>query len=188
MKNVMQVVALDVRIGAPTPSDRRRCRCGLWRPQISVDQRGPKSTSSVPTSGSSDSSSSSQQQMIPADEQSNFETFRDCLSTVVIERLAPETAKPRKRVKGRKNEIKPVVQIVNGDNGEADTNELSDFTEVSGTVTVLIYHVADEHTPVSCRRDVHQFATGATSALIFSHPRRRYCCGQVRNAARYRCS
>jgi len=72
--------------------------------------------------------------MIPEDEQSNFEAFRDCLSTVVIERLAPETAKPRKRVKGRKNEIKPVVQPQNGEDGDTDARELSDFTEVGHIV------------------------------------------------------
>ena len=72
--------------------------------------------------------------MIPEDEQNNFETFRDCLSTVVIERLAPETAKPRKRVKGRKNEIKPLVQPQDGENGETDASELSEFTEVSRTL------------------------------------------------------
>ena len=68
--------------------------------------------------------------MIPSDEESNFELFRDCLSTVVIERLAPATTKPKKRVKGRKNEIKPVIQATNGQNGEADAAELSEFTEV----------------------------------------------------------
>lgn len=67
--------------------------------------------------------------MIPSEEEANFETFRDCLSTVVIERLAPATAKPKKRVKGRKNEIKPVVAAGGRDVG-ADAAELSEFTEV----------------------------------------------------------
>jgi hypothetical protein len=69
-------------------------------------------------------------QMISSDEVSNFELFRDCLSTVVIERLAPATTKPRKRVKGRKNEIKPVVRATNEQDGEANAAELSEFTEV----------------------------------------------------------
>lgn len=68
--------------------------------------------------------------MIPPEEESNFETFRDCLSTVLIERLAPATAKTKKRVKGRKNEIKPVVRDAEGKDGEADAAELSEFTEV----------------------------------------------------------
>jgi hypothetical protein len=68
--------------------------------------------------------------MISSSEESNFETFRDCLSTVLIERLAPATAKPKKRVKGRKNEIKPVVRTTAGEEGEADAAELSEFTEV----------------------------------------------------------
>lgn len=68
--------------------------------------------------------------MISSEEESSFETFRDCLSTVLIERLAPATAKPKKRVKGRKNEIKPVVRATTGEEDEADAAELSEFTEV----------------------------------------------------------
>jgi hypothetical protein len=68
--------------------------------------------------------------MIPPEEESNFEIFRDCLSTVLIERVAPATAKHKKRVKGRKNEIKPVVRVTNEEEGEADAAELSEFTEV----------------------------------------------------------
>lgn len=68
--------------------------------------------------------------MIASDEVSNFELFRDCLSTVVIERLAPATTKPKKRVKGHKNEIKPVVQTTKEQDGETDAAELSEFTEV----------------------------------------------------------
>jgi hypothetical protein len=70
--------------------------------------------------------------MIPPEEESNFQTFRDCLSTVLIERVAPATAKPKRRVKGRKNEIKPVVRVTDGEEGEADEAELSEFTEVNG--------------------------------------------------------
>jgi len=73
--------------------------------------------------------------MISSEEESNFETFRDCLSTVLIERLAPATAKPKKRVKGRKNEIKPVVRITTEEEGEADAAELSEFTEVGNSVS-----------------------------------------------------
>jgi hypothetical protein len=68
--------------------------------------------------------------MIPPEEEPNFETFRDCLSTVLIERVAPAIAKPKKRVKGRKNEIKPVVRATDGEEGETDAAELSEFTEV----------------------------------------------------------
>ena len=72
--------------------------------------------------------------MISLEKESNFETFRDCLSTVLIERLAPATAKPKKRVKGRKNEIKPVVKATTGEEGEADAAELSEFTEVGTNI------------------------------------------------------
>lgn len=64
-----------------------------------------------------------------SDETSNFEIFRDCLSTAIIERLAPTTSKPKKKIKGRKNEIKPVAKT-SEDAGEADAAELSEFTEV----------------------------------------------------------
>jgi hypothetical protein len=67
-------------------------------------------------------------QMIPESEQNNFEVFRDCLSTTLIERLAPSTKK--KRVKGRKNEIKPVAKVIDGNQDELEAAELSDFTEV----------------------------------------------------------
>lgn len=72
--------------------------------------------------------------MISPETESNFEAFRDCLSTVLIERLAPATAKPKKRVKGRKNEIKPVVKATAREEGEADAAELSEFTEVGTNI------------------------------------------------------
>lgn len=90
--------------------------------------------------------------MVSSEEESNFETFRDCLSTVVIEKLAPATAKPKKRVKGRKNEIKPVVAA--GD-GETDAADLSEFTEV-GLASCLLsekyVHVAKGTTSTSPKR------------------------------------
>lgn len=65
--------------------------------------------------------------MIAAEEYGNYETFRDCLSTVVIDKLAPTHQTKRKRIKGRKNEIKPVQRE---SDGEADAAELSEFVEV----------------------------------------------------------
>lgn len=69
--------------------------------------------------------------MIPEEESANFDIFRDCLSTAVIERLAPGNGKgPKKRrVKGRKKEIKPVVRDEVED-GRSDVAELADFVEV----------------------------------------------------------
>ncbi|OQO12468.1 hypothetical protein B0A48_03110 [Cryoendolithus antarcticus] len=63
--------------------------------------------------------------MIVESERDNFEVFRDCLSTPLIDTLAPRPA-PRRRARGRKNEIKPVVQDTGGDTSAA---ELSDFIE-----------------------------------------------------------
>ena len=69
--------------------------------------------------------------MIPDSEASNFETFQDCLSTSIIQRLAPDSGKPAKRrtVKGRKTEIKHVVRL-REDVEKNDAAELSDFIEV----------------------------------------------------------
>ncbi|KAK6443579.1 hypothetical protein LTR95_000406, partial [Oleoguttula sp. CCFEE 5521] len=63
--------------------------------------------------------------MIIETERDNFEVFRDCLSTPLIDRLAPRPA-VRRRVKGRKNEVKPIVQVTGDDTSAA---EMSDFIE-----------------------------------------------------------
>ncbi|TKA43656.1 hypothetical protein B0A54_05439 [Friedmanniomyces endolithicus] len=66
--------------------------------------------------------------MIPDDEIASFEAFRDSVSTTVIARLAPSPNGSRKRaVKGRKNEIKPVVKAQTNDDDGDDAGELSDF-------------------------------------------------------------
>lgn len=74
--------------------------------------------------------------MIAENEVENFENFKDCLSNTVIQKLAPNGGKPVKKIKGRKNEIKPVtrVQVVES-NGEDnnDAADLADFIEVSST-------------------------------------------------------
>ncbi|KAF7191555.1 hypothetical protein HII31_07057 [Pseudocercospora fuligena] len=68
--------------------------------------------------------------MISSSEVDNFDIFKDCLSTTIVSRLAPESGKASKKVKGRKNEIKPVravaPEIENGDN---DAAELAEFIE-----------------------------------------------------------
>nr|POE98271.1 uncharacterized protein yisb [Quercus suber] len=73
--------------------------------------------------------------MIPASESANFKIFRDSLSTLVIGRLAPSSssqgATKKRAVKGRKNEIKPVVRTQE-ETGEEQGAELSEFVEVSG--------------------------------------------------------
>ena len=68
--------------------------------------------------------------MIPENETSSFDTFADCLSTTVIAKLAPDTGKKRK-VKGRKNEIKPAaVTAPPGSHELGDAGELSEFVQV----------------------------------------------------------
>lgn len=64
--------------------------------------------------------------MIDADEEQNYTIFRECLSELVTSRLAP--TKERRRVKGRKNEIKPVAKVE--PEGEA-VEELGEFIDVS---------------------------------------------------------
>lgn len=64
--------------------------------------------------------------MIDAGEEQNYTIFRECLSELVTSRLAP--TKERRRVKGRKNEIKPVAKVE--PEGEA-TEELGEFIDVS---------------------------------------------------------
>lgn len=69
--------------------------------------------------------------MIPESETDNFEIFKDCLSTSIIQKLAPSGKRSKsKRVKGRKNEIKPVVKDDEGN----DAAELGEFIEVYITV------------------------------------------------------
>lgn len=72
--------------------------------------------------------------MIAENEVENFENFKDCLSNTVIQKLAPNRGKPVKKIKGRKNEIKPVTRVVES-NGEDsnDAADLADFIEVSST-------------------------------------------------------
>lgn len=72
--------------------------------------------------------------MIPPSEEPQFEILKDCLSTSVIQRFVPSSgkkSKPRK-VKGRKNEIKPVAaeRQPNGEDDSKNAAELADFIEV----------------------------------------------------------
>jgi len=61
-------------------------------------------------------------------EESNFQLFRDCLSTPLIEKSTTTPAKkPRKARAGRKNAIKPVIQAEEPN----DTEELGEFIDVS---------------------------------------------------------
>lgn len=68
--------------------------------------------------------------MTEDNEKQNYITFRDCLSTVVIEKLAVQPRRSKaKRTKGRKNEIKPVAMSAGNEDGN-DAEELADFSEV----------------------------------------------------------
>lgn len=79
--------------------------------------------------------------MIAEAEVDNFENFKDCLSTTVIQKLASNSGRPTKKIKGRKNEIKPVASVI-ASNGDDDNNaaELADFIEVSHIAHRLVRH------------------------------------------------
>ena len=65
--------------------------------------------------------------MIDATQQHNLTIFQDCLSTAVIEKLAPQGGKRTRATKGRKNEIKPVAET--NIELQSDVSELSEFIE-----------------------------------------------------------
>ncbi|OJD34759.1 uncharacterized protein BKCO1_21000105 [Diplodia corticola] len=71
--------------------------------------------------------------MIPADEESNFSTFRDCLSEPVIRKLAikPPEASKRRAARGRKSTIKPVYPKEEQDDARQsnDAEELGEFID-----------------------------------------------------------
>ncbi|KAF2220036.1 hypothetical protein BDZ85DRAFT_242652 [Elsinoe ampelina] len=70
--------------------------------------------------------------MLPEEEESNYAIFRDCLSDLITTRLAP--VKERRRVKGRKNEIKPAA---NPSPDENPAEDLADFIDYLATEIFL---------------------------------------------------
>lgn len=82
--------------------------------------------------------------MIPVEEESNFSTFRDCLSEPVIRKLAIQPPKPSKRraAKGRKNAIKPVYpQEAQADARQTnDAEDLAEFIDVCKPPTFTTPH------------------------------------------------
>jgi len=66
--------------------------------------------------------------MIPEAETDNYEAFRDCLSELVISRLS-NTSEKRRKIKGRKNEIKRVERPAEQETA-SDAEELGDFIDV----------------------------------------------------------
>ena len=65
--------------------------------------------------------------MAAQEEIENLSIFQDCLSSELIQRLAPTPGKNKRKVKGRKNEIKPVRLETEPEN---DASDLADFIEV----------------------------------------------------------
>ena len=77
---------------------------------------------------------------IPADEQSNYETFRDCLSEPVLKALAAPVEKPKPKKKRHakksskdKNGVREKSKgetETNGDAQPSDAEDLGEFIEV----------------------------------------------------------
>lgn len=77
--------------------------------------------------------------MIPEEESTNFDIFKDCLSTSVISRLAPDSGKKKRASKGRKNEIKPVAKVASAEGSVgSDAVELAEFIEVRRRISRLV--------------------------------------------------
>ena len=73
--------------------------------------------------------------MLPENEQANYETFRDCLSSPIIQRSASKPLKPAKRkLKGRKNAVNPIDHASPNEveqNNNTDAEDLADFIDVN---------------------------------------------------------
>ncbi|KAL2355954.1 hypothetical protein BJ546DRAFT_584993 [Cryomyces antarcticus] len=71
--------------------------------------------------------------MLSGDEKPNYETFRDCLEGLVIQKLAIRPARTRRRrpAKGRKNAIKPVEVSKEAEEEQTgnDAEELGEFVD-----------------------------------------------------------
>jgi hypothetical protein len=92
---------------------------------------------------------------IPADEQSNFETFRDCLSEPVLKALAAPIDKPKPKKKrhakkgsksGRNEIVKQEVVPTVVESQETDAEDLGEFIEVCHAYkhTRLFYSIANK--------------------------------------------
>lgn len=76
---------------------------------------------------------------IPSSEESNYETFRDCLSEAVVQRLsAPQKPVRRRAAKGRKNGVKAISKAEKPSKEETastshenvdETNDAEDLVE-----------------------------------------------------------
>jgi hypothetical protein len=62
-----------------------------------------------------------------ASQESNFQIFRDCLSTPLIEKSAEQPVKRARKARGRKTAIKPIKHEIEEPN---DTEELAEFIDV----------------------------------------------------------
>lgn len=106
--------------------------------------------------------------MIAKEDSANFDIFKDCLSTTIIQRLAPDgggKGSTRKKVKGRKNEIKPVARIASEDERN-DAVELGDFVEVSQDLCIQCYLIMANNRTVPRGGDLSQSSTGVEILIL----------------------
>lgn len=89
--------------------------------------------------------------MISEDEGSNFQLFRDCLSTPLIEKSTGEAAKKKRKLRnGRKTAIKPVASSLTTDERN-DAEELADFIDVCIS---FMYLNSTDQTSISRQRSL----------------------------------
>lgn len=121
-----------------------------------------------------------QTHMIVEGEAENFEVFRDCLSTTVIEKLVPRTATgPKKRAaKGRKNGSHPAASDAGNDEVQSnDAAELSDFVEVLHPISHLLEVTLT--LAVLSGGDLLQPLGRLANALLRYRARQKPCSGEV---------
>jgi hypothetical protein len=78
--------------------------------------------------------------MISAEETTNYDIFRDCLSAPLIQKFATDPATPKGKRRGGHGRKKSQVMSANtgvGDNSSKDAEELSEFIDVRLLLTFL---------------------------------------------------
>jgi hypothetical protein len=81
--------------------------------------------------------------MISAEETANFELFRDCLSTPLIQKFATSPPKPKRKRKndhGRKKSQAVKADVSLEDENSKDAEELSEFIDVRILTTLSNNH------------------------------------------------
>ncbi|KAF5846924.1 hypothetical protein GGP41_003204 [Bipolaris sorokiniana] len=112
---------------------------------------------------------------IPAEEQSNYETFRDCTSELVLKALAAPTEKPKakkkryakKGSKSGKRDVSPDDKAISNGNEDTQSTDAEDLGEFIEYLSALIF----PSLPPSLRTLTHTLFTSSPSLEeIYSPP------------------